>query len=163
MKKPVDLEQQKFELRYGRTPGQYPNEHLEELLQKYFSIVLDQTYATNLFPYIKAGGISAEISDKDFRWAAKEFALPQIKIVQQKLVICCGKKTFNAVRVAADEKEVETVEEGINAPFSLSGSEVWLQSHPGSWGKSNRIRYSGNADQVNVDWKNMATSFYALR
>ncbi|MFZ4524649.1 MAG: hypothetical protein ACOYOE_03640 [Chlorobium sp.] len=156
----VDLEKQKFELLYGRTPGQYPNEHLEELLHKYFSIALDQTYATNLFPYIKSGEVSAEISDKDLRRAAEEFALPQIAIVQPKLVICCGKKTFNAVRVAADEKEVETVEEGINAPFSLYGSEVWLQSHPGIRGTNNRN--SGGVDRVSGDWEKMAASFAEL-
>ena len=156
----VDFEKQKFELRYGRTPGQYPNEHLEELLHKYFSIALDQTYATNLFPYIKAGEVSAKISDKDLRCAAKKFALPQIAIVQPKLVICCGKKTFNAVRVAADENEVETVEEGINAPFSLYGSEVWLQSHPGILGTNKRN--SGGVDRVNDDWEKMAASFPKL-
>ncbi|TLU56252.1 MAG: hypothetical protein FDX02_01580 [Chlorobium sp.] len=158
----VDLEKQKFELRYGRTPGQETNNNLEPLLKQYFSINLDRTYATNLFPYIKGGEVSAEISDEDLRWAAKEFALPQIAIVQPKLVICCGKDTFNAVRVAAGEKEVETVEEGINASFSLYGSQIWLQSHPGWMGQSNRKRYSGNADQVNDDWEKMAASFPGL-
>ncbi len=156
----VDLEQQKFELRYGRTQGQYPNEHLEELLNKYFSIALDQTYATNLFPYIKAGAVRAKISDKDLRWAAKKFALPQIAIVQPKLVICCGLDTFNAVRFAADEKEVDTIEKGINAPFSLYGSEVWLQSHPGRQGTNKRN--SGGVDRVNDDWEKMAASFTEL-
>ena len=158
MKKEITPEEEAEEQRLGYTLGQPTNTSLQRLLCKHFKINLKDTYATNLFPYIKSG----DIPDKDLRWAAKEFALPQIAIVQPKLVICCGLDTFNAVRVAAGHKEVDNVEEGINAPFSLDRSQIWLQSHPGSWGQSNRKRYSGNADQVNDDWENMVASFPEL-
>ncbi len=156
MKKEITHEEEAEELLFGRTLNQKTNINLEMLLCKHFKIDLKDTYATNLFPYIK----SRDIPDKDLRWAAKEFALPQIAIVQPKLVICCGLDTFNAVRVAAGHKEVDNVEEGINAPFSLYGSEVWLQSHPGILGTNNRN--SGGVDRVSGDWEKMAASFPRL-
>ena len=158
MKKELTPEEEAEELQFGRTLNQKTNINLENLLRDYFKCQIADTYATNLFPYIKSG----DIPDKDLRWAAEKFALPQIAIVQPKLVICCGLDTFNAVRVAAGHKEVDNVEEGINAPFSLDRSQIWLQSHPGSWGQSNRKRYSGNVNQVNDDWEKMAASFPKL-
>jgi len=158
MKKELTHEEEAEELQFGRTLNQKTNINLENLLRDYFKCQIADTYATNLFPYIKSG----DIPDKDLRWAAKKFALPQIAIVQPKLVICCGLDTFNAVRVAAGHKEVDNVEEGINAPFPYNGSQIWLQSHPGWMGQSNRKRYSGNADQVNDDWEKMAASFPGL-
>src|SRR5205823_5213221 len=65
--------------------GYYPpfptNRRLIELLKIHFNRALNQVFATNLFPFIKMGGISADIRTKDFVEAAKQYAIPQIKIV----------------------------------------------------------------------------------
>ena len=160
---PIDLEKHRVEMESGRTQDQRTNKNLMALLDKHFNhLQISDTYGTNLFPYIKAGPKDATISKKDLEWAAKEFALPQIKVVNPKLVICFGKAAFNAVRVEAGEKEVGTVEEGINSPFFFNGSKVWLQSHPGCWGAWNRNKGKGDVDQVGADWAKMAEYICAL-
>ena len=42
---------------------------------------------------------------RDFVRAANEFALPQIQIVEPKIVICLGLATFNALRRACAETQ----------------------------------------------------------
>jgi len=46
--------------------------------------------------------MNASISQIDLIEAAKQFALPEIRIVNPKLVICLGLVTFNALRQASD-------------------------------------------------------------
>jgi len=161
MSKPViNLERQRLELKYGYTPNQLTNIKLTELLKTYFSVEISDTYGTNLYPYIKSDDMSSSILREDLVWAAEQFALPQIKIVEPKLVICFGKGTFNAIRTACDEKEVDTVEEGINAFFPFHNSMVWLQAHPGFYGQQSRNR--GGVDKVSPDWEKMAECFHSL-
>lgn len=149
-------------LRLGRTPGLPTNQNLEQLLSTYFGINISGTYGTNLYPFIKPGNMSARIPQRYLVDAAKEFALPQIRIVEPKLVICFGKATFNALRKAVKERPVDTVNNGINAPFTIPDSQtlVWLQSHPGALGKINRNKV--RSDQVSDDWLRMKEQFHTI-
>ncbi len=85
-------------VRYGLTRTLPTNKRLVELLRRHFGVELGDVYATNLFPFIKRGGISSSIPMGDLIRAAQEFALPQIEIVRSKIVICLGLNTFNAVQ-----------------------------------------------------------------
>jgi restriction system protein len=136
------------------------NKKLKELLARHLGLELSQTYGTNLFPFIKPGKMNASIPQKYMVQAAREFALPQIDIVQPKLVICFGLSTFNAVRSVLGLDKVPTVEAGIASPFTHNGIRVWLQAHTGMLGQNNRNR--GGINRVEQDWKQMAGELFGL-
>lgn len=126
------------------------NRRLRELLQTHFSVELGDVYATNLFPFIKSGGISSSVPMRDFVRAAKEFALPQISIIRPNLVICLGLNTFKAIRIAYNQKPAYSIEEAIASPFTFDMSHIWCQAHTGGRGQSKRGR-----EQVERDWRKM--------
>jgi hypothetical protein len=66
-----------------------------------------ETYASNVFPFIKLGKKNSSIRDADMLYAAKNYALPQIEIVSPRMVICLGPPAFHAVRRAAGFADIE--------------------------------------------------------
>ena len=151
----------------GRDPNLPTNKTLGKLLSGTLGLRLEDTYATNLFPFIKTGGLSTRIPFADLVLAAKEFALPQIRIVAPRLVVCLGKNTFNAVRVAAfksglmhDPARCHTMGDAIDAafPIELVGRKVaiWAQAHTGARGQSNRNK--GAPGGTSDDWMKMSRS-----
>jgi hypothetical protein len=86
--------------RYGHDPRRPTNKRLKALLKRHLNVALEDTYGTNLFPFIKSGGMSATIPLQDLVRVAKEFAVPQIAIVQPRLVLALGRKTAEALRRA---------------------------------------------------------------
>ncbi len=129
------------------------NINLKRLLKTHLNLDLQDTYATNLMPFIKQGGMSASIPMKVLVNAATEFALPQVKIVQPKIVICFGLQTFNAMRRACSKRKVNNMDDAINSHFSYELSTVFCQAHPGRLGQNNRNR--GGVNRVSLDWNAM--------
>jgi hypothetical protein len=149
----------------GRDPNLPTNKTLEKLLDASLGLKLEQTYATNLFPFIKAGGLSAHIPFADLVLAAREFALPQIRTIAPRLVVCLGKNTFNAIRIAASELALmceldrcRTMASAIDSPFSVQfdgrNVAIWAQAHPGAWGQINRNK--GHPGRTIKDWMRMS-------
>jgi uracil-DNA glycosylase len=143
-------------IKYGHTVAKFTNSNLKELLQQHFGIKLSQTYGTNLFPFIKPGPMNAGIPQRLMDRAAIEYGLPQIEIIKPKLVICFGKSTFNALRTSAGIPKVSSVDEGIERPFKVGDTSVWLQAHTGMLGQNNRNR--GGVNRVDADWRKMVRS-----
>ena len=139
---------------YGLTRTFPTNRRLTELLQSHFRVGLENVYGTNLFPFIKPGGITNSIPMRDLIRAAQEFALPQVRIVQPRLVICLGLKTFNALRVACDYSRARRMDDAIASPFTIDTAHAWCQAHTGARGQNNRGR-----ERVNQDWRTMALDF----
>jgi hypothetical protein len=137
----------------GHTPSLPTNRNLVELLREHFQVALAEVYGTNLFPFIKVGNLSASISAKDFERAVREFALPQIDIVQPRLLVCLGLNTFNSLRVVLGEPRLKNIAEAIDRPFSYGRTRIWCQSHTGQLGRNNRNR--GGVDRVSQDWARM--------
>jgi len=127
------------------------NINLKRLLKTHLNLDLQDTYATNLMPFIKQGGMSASIPMKVLVNAAIDFALPQVKIVQPKIVICFGLQTFNAMRRACSEQKVNNMDDATNSHYLYDSSIVFCQAHPGRLGQNNRNR--GGVDRVSIDWK----------
>ena len=140
-------------LEYGHTPSVKTNINLKKLLSEHLNVTLDQTYATNLFPYIKPGPMSAYIPDKDRLKAAKDFTLPIIEIIHPRIAICFGKDTFNAIRKAYGLKVVYNMKEAVASHFTYRSTEIFCQAHPAQRGQNNRNREDKN--QVSSDWKSM--------
>jgi restriction system protein len=150
---PLDADAQ----RRGLTPTLPANRRLNELLRRHFGRKLAEVFATNLFPFIKKGGLSATIPFEDLVRAAHEYALPQIEIVEPRLVVCLGKATFNAIRIACGGRRARNMEEAISSPFAREACLVWAQAHTGSLGQNNRNR--GGVNRVEQDWRRMRRDF----
>ena len=149
LRKPKDSES----IKLGHGLKVPTNIKLKRLLKDTFGLELQDTYSTNLFPFIKQGGLSTTIPQKDLIRAASEFAIPQINIIKPRLVVCLGKKTFNALRSAHGLRSVAKMNDAITSPFDINQSKIWCQAHTGSWGQSNRNK--GNPDRTFKDWTKM--------
>lgn len=145
---------------FGYTPSLPTNENLIKLLRMTFELELRDTYATNLFPFVKSGRMSDRISQPDLIGAAQQFALPQIRIVEPKLLICLGLVTFNALRRACDLKVCRPLSTAIENPFNIGPTRAWCQAHTGRLGQNNRNR--GGVRRVPDDWLRMKSDFDLL-
>jgi uracil-DNA glycosylase len=141
-------------VRFGLTRALPTNKRLIELLRCQFGVELGDVYATNLFPFIKRGNISSYIPRRELVRAAQEFALPQIQIVQPKLVICLGLNTFNAIRIALGQTPAQRMNEAIASPFTIDKSRIWCQAHTGKLGQNN-----WGSECVAEDWRKMKIDF----
>jgi restriction system protein len=149
-------------VKLGRDPTINTNQRLETFLRKHFRLELGDTYATNLFPFVKPGSMNARIKRQQLVEAARRFGLPQIRIVRPCLVVCLGLETFNAVRAALGRPAVRPMEAAIADPFKTrEGTLVWCQAHTGSQGQNTRNR--GRPGRTNADWKRMARRFFRIR
>lgn len=83
--------------RYGHDPRRITNKRLKDLLRRHLGLRLEDTYTTNLFPFIKPGGMSASIPASDLRRAAREFARPEVEIVRPLIVVALGSATARAL------------------------------------------------------------------
>lgn len=137
----------------GHTPSLPTNPNLSRLLNETFGLGLRDVYGTNLFPFVKLGGMSESILHADLVKAARQFALPQISIVNPKLVICLGLVTFNALRRACDLKPCSNMHSAIDSHFSIDAVRVWCQAHTGALGQNNRNK--GGVNHVSDDWHRM--------
>lgn len=145
----------------GYNPDNDTNVNLIQLLRTTFGITLADTYATNLFPFIKKGRMNANISTADMLRAARDFALPQICIVKPMLVICLGGPTFNALRRACGLSTCSPLELAISNPFKIDKTFVWCQAHTGRIGRN--MRNKGGVNRVSQDWQRMKEAVAAMR
>lgn len=127
----------------GYSPSVNTNVKLIDLLKKHLHLKLEDTYATNLFPFIKMGGMSAGIPERIMRRAAEQFTLPMIDILKPKITIALGRKTYNAIYDACNSKQ--EILTGIS--FKYEGTKVFHQPHPAA-----RI---SNIEKE-IKWKEMA-------
>lgn len=142
---------------FGHSPRLATNQNLISLLRRHFGLGLSDVYATNLFPFVKPGGLSASISEADLVRAAAEFAVPQIRIVDPAIVVCLGARVYDAIRKSEGLKPIGGMSERITTPIRIGKAQVWCQAHTGALGTNNRNR--GGVDRVNADWERMAEDF----
>jgi hypothetical protein len=133
----------------GHDPSRPTNKNLIKLLNMTFGVTLRDTYGTNLFPFVKLGGMSEPIPQGDLIAAALQFALPQILIVKPKLVICLGLVTFKALREVCRLSPSQDLHSAIESPFNIGTTRVWCQAHTG------RLSNRGGFEVVLADWSRM--------
>jgi uracil-DNA glycosylase len=139
----------------GHDPKRSTNIHLKKLLMTHFSCDLTETYATNVFPFVKRGGMSASVEPLMLKRAAEEFAVPQIRIVAPRFAICLGKAAFDAIASAEGRPSYKNMDDAISSPFMMGPTKVWCQAHTGQMGMNNR----GGFENVSKDWAAMAKDF----
>ncbi len=72
---------------------------LEQLLEAHFGLKLFDVYATNAFPFVKSGRMSAPLRISEVRDASRKFLLPELEMAKPKLILALGKV---AARVLSD-------------------------------------------------------------
>lgn len=144
---------------FGHSPELATNKNLFRLLLYHFGMELGETFATNVMPFVKLGGMSARIPKGDMVRAATEFAIPQIDIVQPVTVACLGISTFNSIAIALGRKPSRTTEEGISTPFLHKETQICCRAHTGALGTIGRNR--GGVNRVEDDWAVMAAAHRA--
>lgn len=83
---------------YGRTPTLLTNKRLEQLLNRVLSMSLADVYATNAFPFVKAGGMSASLRSSDVRDAVRRFAVRELQLVEPSVVLALGVVAHTTLR-----------------------------------------------------------------
>ncbi len=144
----------------GYTPNLRTNRNLHDLLKRHFGLSRGECYMTNLFPFIKRGPMDAYIPRKDMVRCAKEFTLEEIRIVNPRMVICLGLKTFQALRTAVGHSGSWSLKLGkaISTPFRICETRVHCVAHTGAHGTNNR-----GSEQVERDWENLARVYRSAR
>jgi uracil-DNA glycosylase len=154
LNKPVD----EIQVKFGHDPKLPTNKNLFNLLTKFFNVSFEETYSTDVFPFIKSGDMGTPIPMKDMTQAAKHFVIPQIKIISPKIVVCLGSRTLNSIRKASGLKEVLISEPLEKMQFSIGNSVVVGAHHVGGLGTS---RLGGKKAQEK-QWGKLATFYKNL-
>ena len=82
---------------YGRTRNLLTNVRLEQLLREVLGLRLSDVYATNAFPFVKAGGMSASIRRRDVQNAASQFLALELKLANPAVVLALGAVAHSAL------------------------------------------------------------------
>jgi restriction system protein len=87
--------------------------NLFDLLKRHFCINFDETFATNLFPFIRTG----KIQPSYMRMAAEEYAKPQVELIQPKILLCFGDDTYKYLENVLRIGSRGTIDESIENPL----------------------------------------------
>lgn len=137
----------------GRDTTLATNKNLDEYL-KFFNLKFSDVYATNAFIYIKEGNMNAGIKKSFFRDSFELFLLPQIKIINPKIIICLGSMVFNEFRYQAGLKPAP-IKNGHKAPFKFLDAQIFGTFHTGGLGTAN----AGSKENAARQWKVIAERY----
>ncbi len=95
----LEKEPCQFVVSLGQTPCWKTNKNLRLLLMMYLNVRFENTYATDLFTFVKPGEeTDATIPPDDLDYCARTYAVPQIEAVRPRVVICNGSAPYNSLR-----------------------------------------------------------------
>lgn len=146
-------------LRTGQDQHLATNRNLRSLLAAHFGLDFSQTFATNVLVFIKPGPMNNNVPMKDLRYCAAAYTIPQVQIVQPRMALCLGARTFNSVRSALNLARMSLHEACVPSAHTCVGrTEVYGVPHTGSWGTKN----AGGLQAVSAIWADLARRFHAL-
>lgn len=135
------------------------NRNLKSRLEEHFGFSFSQTFATDVFVYVKPGEMNGYIPMRYLEDCAKRYTIPQIEIVEPRMVVCLGASTFEAVRCALGLPKISFSEAcAPTAHTTYKGSEIYAVAHTGGQGTAN----AGSKDNVNKIWAGLAGRFRNL-
>ncbi|MCP9482080.1 uracil-DNA glycosylase family protein [Shimia sp. CNT1-13L.2] len=137
--------------RFGYDPKLPTNINLSRLLNDHLQLRFSDVWATNLFPFVKSGGMSAQIPAAEYRRAAVEFLMPALEIAKPKHVICLGAGVRRHFGSVAGLGKMPPMDIAISKPLELDGVLVHTVAHTGALGTNNRGK-----QRVEEDWKHLA-------
>jgi uracil-DNA glycosylase len=142
----------------GYTPSLPSNKNLIDLLSNNFGKTLSEIYITNLFVFIKRGGMSARIPTKDMVYCTNKYGLPLIDIIQPKMVICLGSLVYNSFRIALNSKKIP-LKNSLTTPLFYNKSIIYGVSHTGGLGVAN----AGGFAAVREQWATLSGLYRELK
>lgn len=86
-------------------------------------------YVTNVFPFVKPGGMSSGIPQRHLVHAAARFAARELEIARPSIILALGRKTYTALRRLA----VPCL--GLPHPAARIGA---VEEHERRWGQALR-------------------------
>jgi hypothetical protein len=159
LNKPKDRKQKEF----GHDAALRTNINIKRILREHFGLSFGETYATDVFPFIKEGGMGADIPFVDLVRSASEYALPQIEIVRPKMVVCLGSNAFNAIRYALNKRAWIPMERAymVETPFhtELAGIPIFGVVHVGG----RATAFAGGKDELEPRWQALGAYFQSIR
>jgi uracil-DNA glycosylase len=142
--------------RVGRNVDLKTNTRLDDLLDRHFNRKFKDTFATDVFPFIKKGGMDARLKWADLVRCAHDFALRQIEIIDPLMVICLGRATtFRAIARAIPDSRIVRVGDNPLGPIKYNKvpqAEIYGVTHPGGWGNNWQER-------IEIEWSYLANRF----
>ncbi len=156
-----ELEQELYEKiqdrqKNGQDSSSRTNINLREFLG-HMSLEFSETYATNVFPFIKRGKKSAPIPFRDLVSCAETYALPQIDIVSPRMAICLGQEAFNAVCHAAGLRPPNWRTKSPGPHICIGSVKIYGLPHP------SRMNVRGGRDAVVRRWRLLGQHFQHMR
>ena len=127
------------------------NKNLQFLLGKYLNLSFSDIYATNLFVFVKPGNLSSRIPLSDLIYSATNYTIPEINIINPKLVICLGSSTYKALSRAQGINNVD-FKNSIDNPIILNGKCIVGVPHTGGLGTRN----AGGMENVKKIWQKLS-------
>lgn len=137
----------------GRNPNLETNKNLDRYL-RLFGFNFEDVYATNAFVFIKYGKMSARIPAEDFLQSIKDYLIPQIEIIQPKMVVCLGAQTLNGLRKALGYRSIKVAEGHLNS-ISYKGIEIYGVYHTGGLGTAG----AGGKFEALKQWEHLVNVF----
>jgi restriction system protein len=131
----------------GYAPALPTNRNLHQLLKNHLDTEFCKTYATNLFVFIKPGGISAPIGTADLVYSARTYTLPEISIIKPRFVVCLGARVLSVISKIIIGKSIGVNESLIN-PIRYSDSLIIGAFHPGGLGTAG----AGGMKNIRSHW-----------
>ncbi len=145
--------------RFGQDCSSCTNTNLREFLG-YMGLQFRETYATNVFPFIKWGAKDEDIPFRDLVSCAEIYTLPQIEIVSPRMAICLGQKAFNAVCRAAELRPPNWSKARPPGPhIRICPVKIYGLPHPSPFGLNN----AGGKDAVRRRWRLLGQHLRRMR
>jgi hypothetical protein len=140
----------------GRNEGLLTNTRIDKLLHQHFGLTWADTFATDVFPFVKPGGMRGDLMWKDFVRCARDFALPQIVIIRPRMVICLGRSTtFRALaEIIPDSSFVPNGDDPLG-PLNHNGTKIYGVTHTGGRG-------NGWIKRIDHEWAFLSTRLAQL-
>ena len=142
----------------GYDPELPTNKNLASLLKRHFGVGFHEVYATNLFVFVKPGSMSANIPGKLLEYSAQTYTLTEIEIVDPKMVICLGSKTYQVISRSCEKRSAWL-------PFVQKVNAFWFKNicvvgvpHAGALGTAN----AGGKASVDAIWSDVVDIFNSL-
>lgn len=83
---------------HGRAPWLLTTKRLQELLARVLGTSLNEIYATNVFPFVKQGRMSAPLPYNEVLATARRFAVPELELARPSAVLALGTVAAAALR-----------------------------------------------------------------
>jgi uracil-DNA glycosylase len=147
---------------FGQDPHLQTNRNVRKLL-RCFGIKWRDTYATDVSVFIKPGNMTEDVPAALMRHCAVQYTIQQMRIVQPRMVLCLGTKTFNSIRYALERPPLKMTEASRAVSHTVDDKskvciEVFGVPHTGGAG----FAACGGMQRILPIWQALAERFRVL-